>query len=269
MRTDVRLLLLLLALFVPATTVLAQGMGAETSGARGYRVLDLTSNLDEGLVFVDSVLVGVARQRHFRVSTDAKLVHVTVPRLGSWSVTPLRYELPADRSPERVDTVVTRLDFPYYYRLNSNPPGAAVRFSGASSTAGVTPLVVERSEPLSGEVSFSRAGFEEALWQPGVSVWNSYTAELRPSNGMSSPVASVAPQRKRRWIDALALGVAGGAAAVAVHYKFKADRRYEVYEENGDPSLRPEIRRLDIRSGVALGVMQVGLGVFAVRMVLD
>jgi hypothetical protein len=32
--------------------------------------------------------------------------------------------------------------------------------------------------------------------------------------------------------------------------------------------LRPEIERLDLYSGIALGGMQVGLGVFAVRLVL-
>ena len=55
---------------------------------------------------------------------------------------------------------------------------------------------------------------------------------------------------------------------MAVHFKFKADRRYDRYVETGDPALRPAIKRYDTYSGVALGVMQAGAGLFAVRLIL-
>ena len=52
---------------------------------------------------------------------------------------------------------------------------------------------------------------------------------------------------------------------MAVHYKFRADRINDDYLATGDPSLRPRVARLDDRSGIALGVMQVGLVTLAVR----
>ena len=39
------------------------------------------------------------------------------------------------------------------------------------------------------------------------------------------------------------------------------------YEETGDPALRPRIRALDLRAGIALGVAQLGLGVVAFRLI--
>ena len=58
------------------------------------------------------------------------------------------------------------------------------------------------------------------------------------------------------------------AGAVSIHYKFKADRLNDQYQENGDPELRPEINSFDTRAAVSLGVMQVGLGVLAIRFIL-
>lgn len=72
---------------------------------------------------------------------------------------------------------------------------------------------------------------------------------------------------KRTWIDYAAVSGALVAGAVAVHYKMKADARYDVYRQTGDPTLRPEIRRLDTRSGIAVGAMQVGITVFAIRLI--
>ena len=62
--------------------------------------------------------------------------------------------------------------------------------------------------------------------------------------------------------------MAVAAGAVSIHYKFKADRLNEQYEQTGDAALRPRIHDLDTRAGVALGVMQVGVGVLALRFIL-
>lgn len=72
----------------------------------------------------------------------------------------------------------------------------------------------------------------------------------------------------RVWVDAAALGLALAATAVSVNYKFDADRRFAAYERTGDPTLRPEIERLDTRAAVALGVGMASLGVFTLRLAL-
>ncbi len=70
------------------------------------------------------------------------------------------------------------------------------------------------------------------------------------------------------WVDYGLVAAATGATVVAIHYKFRADHRADRYIQTGDPALRREVRRLDLKSGVALAAAQVGLGVFAFRLVL-
>ena len=80
-------------------------------------------------------------------------------------------------------------------------------------------------------------------------------------------ITVVEPARSQKaWIDYVAISGAIVAGAVAVHYKMKADSRYDVYGQTGDPTLRPEIKRLDTRAGIAVGAMQVGITVFAIRL---
>ncbi|MEM0964322.1 MAG: prenyltransferase, partial [Bacteroidota bacterium] len=72
----------------------------------------------------------------------------------------------------------------------------------------------------------------------------------------------------------LGIGAAALAAgAVAVHFKFRADSvddryRSETSPERGDEALLDEALRLDRYSAAALGAMQVGVGVLALRFVL-
>ncbi|MEQ9104384.1 MAG: hypothetical protein RIE53_06765 [Rhodothermales bacterium] len=82
------------------------------------------------------------------------------------------------------------------------------------------------------------------------------------------PVAYAQPDvRKRRWIDVVSLSGAVVAGALAVHYRTKADNRFEDWEADKRPQLKRDIQRLDVLSGVSTGVMQVGIGVFAFRLV--
>ncbi len=88
----------------------------------------------------------------------------------------------------------------------------------------------------------------------------------REGRTMHGGVVALDPIPRRRWIDAAAVTTALVAGAVAVHFKRKADARYDIYRVTGDPTLRPVIRDYDTKSGVAAGVMQAGVTVFAVRL---
>jgi len=57
------------------------------------------------------------------------------------------------------------------------------------------------------------------------------------------------------------------AAVLAIHYRTKADNRFDDYASSGSASLRAKINRLDRQSGIALGTMQLGLGFVAVRLI--
>ena len=133
---------------------------------------------------------------------------------------------------------------------------------------GSTPLVIARPDPVADSLVVRLDGFEPVGLEPGSRLWNHYDIDLiRSSRHDVAAFRTIAPEKRRRWIDIAAIGVAAAGGAVAVHYKFKADRRYALYEETGDPALRPGIKTLDVKSGIALGAMQAGITVFAVRLI--
>ncbi|NNF58791.1 MAG: hypothetical protein HKN04_11175, partial [Rhodothermaceae bacterium] len=142
---------------------------------------------------------------------------------------------------------------------------------------GVAPLIVERNAPLRGTLVAERDGSLAARFTPGDSLDNRHLILMRPLEDRARPDAAVGWMPPRRspnaWIDIAAAGVALAAAGVAIHYKFRADDVDDRYRqlgslERGDPVLKAEAERLDTYSLAALGVMQVGVGVLAVRFIL-
>jgi hypothetical protein len=171
----------------------------------------------------------------------------------------------------RQDTLRLEARFPYGYRLEATPYAARVSLESGSEVKvlGETPLNLSLEEPASGTLVFEREGFETVRLQAGSALWNRQTAVMVPLGLPKRPldVSLELPRRNRRWIDYTAVGLAAVGGALAVHYKTKADNRYDIYRQNGDPALRPRIDELDARSAVALGGMQVGVGVLALRLV--
>lgn len=92
--------------------------------------------------------------------------------------------------------------------------------------------------------------------------------EARNAFGGTEPMP-VSPDEARApgyAVEAVAGGVAVAAAVVSILLKREADRRYDVYLETGDPSLRPGVLRYDRLAGAALAVSALGLGTVAVRL---
>ena len=175
--------------------------------------------------------------------------------------------------------LVLTLNLPVRYRIETLPIGATVVLEAETGreVLGVAPLMVERTAPLSGALVAEREGFLSARLAPGDSLDNRHTILMRPLEDRARPEAAVGWMPPRRspstWIDIAAAGVALAAAGVAVHYKFRADNVDDRYRqlgslERGDPVLKAEAERLDTYSLAALGVMQVGVGVLAVRFIL-
>jgi len=231
--------------------------------------LTLETNLQEATLFADSIWLGPASQRDFNVPSGTQELRLVAPTADAWSIPPVL--LPFDAAPG--DTLSLRLAFPYYYKIESMPYGAAVYLQtmDGRQEIGRTPLQYQSLEPIIGPIIIEKSGFGRAEVEPGGQVWNRHVVALKPSEQIDERRAEVdwrPPPKTRRWIDVAAMGTALAAGVVAVHYKIQADRRYDRYLENGDPALRSGIKRYDTYSAVALGTMQVGLGVFAIRLAI-
>lgn len=231
--------------------------------ARGQHtlVIDYT-NQPNALVFVDSIIVGRVSQAVFDISEQAERITIAPPVPGSWSIVPMEYAIDPT-----IDTLSVAVVFPYYYSVRSSPPGASVHLGTSGSNVGVTPLVFSVDDPLLDSLHLSLDGYLSSSFRPRADLWNHTNVDLKAAGVAIPGYLAVPPKRKRKWLDALALSLVAAGGITAVHYKFKADRRYKVYERTGDPDLRPGIRDLDLRSGIGLGVMQAGVTIMVVRLV--
>ncbi len=235
------------------------------------RTVVLRTNLPEAFVYADSVLLGTADRGRFAIPPGTGVLRLVPPAVDAWSIPPVSRSLAGLPA---ADSLVLTLRFPYRYRIETIPFGASVtlhRPDGTRIDLGVTPLTHASAEPLEGVLVVERLGYLPERIEPGRDLWNRAVLTLTPALRTTAPQAEVTwspPRRPRRWIDYAAVGLAVSAGALSVYYKFKADDLYDAYLRTGDPALRPRVTAYDDRALVALGVMQVGVGVLAVRLAL-
>lgn len=240
-------------------------MAAPAAAWAQARVLvHVESNSATALVYADSVRLGLASTGPYSISAHTQAIRVLPGLMQVWSVSPLVQTL--DVAPG--DTVRLQMKFPFHHRLDSYPFGAEAFLDDGSARIllGTTPVVHVTANPAPGFFAVELDGYNSVLITPRTDIWNRYEVTLAALD-QATDTAQVwdIPKRRRTWIDyaAATLGVAAGVAAV--HYKFKADRLDDTYRDTGDPALRPRIARLDDYSGLALGLMQINLGVLAIR----
>ena len=239
------------------------------ASAQEESLVRVNTNLPEAILYVDSLLVGTVTGEFVSVPASARELRVTAPEVNSWSISPLTREVKLSPG----DSMEVHMNFPHYYRIESIPFGASVHHEKADARTllGSTPLTYLSEEPLSGMLAVERPGYSIERLEPGKKVWNRYVIGLKPMDEPDPTKAQVhwqPPRKRNAWIDYAAIGTALAAGIVAVHYKFKADDLYSQYEDTADQSLRPQIRDYDVKSGIAFGVMQGGLGLFAIRLAL-
>jgi len=83
---------------------------------------------------------------------------------------------------------------------------------------------------------------------------------LKPKFGID------AVRTNKKWIT-IATGVSVLSGVAAIHFRTKADNRFNDYLKTGDNRLKQKVKTLDVQSGLALGVMQIGVGVIAFRLI--
>ena len=188
---------------------------------------------------------------------------------------PLRAEAALALAPG--DSVSVPLALPVRLRVESLPIRALVvrETAGGLDTLGTAPLEVDLEAGAEVTLRASRPGYEPV--RRTVRAGDGPVTLVLPLSADTVPEAALLPTERstagRTLVD-LGIGAAAVAAgALAVHYKFRADAvddryRTEGTDEFGDEALRQEALRLDRYSAAALGAMQVGVGVLAIRFVL-
>ncbi len=259
----------LLAVFLLAALANAPVQGQEAAGGQGPAYVHIDTNFPEALVFADSLLVGGASTMPLAVPAASRSIRLTAPNPGAWSIAPITRPLDVVAG----DTARVVMRFPYHYRIESEPFGADVLIEHleAGRYIGVTPLLYRSADPVEGSILVRRVGYVSQHVQPGKAVWNRHVVHLELFDELDPAAAQLnlnPPRTHRAWIDYAALGTALAAGALAVHYKFRADDLADEYQRTRNDALTSRIETHDSRAAVAFGVMQGGLGVFALRLVL-
>lgn len=236
-----------------------------------------------------------AQSAHLRVDAQAGAVSVDGERagdVGDWIAVELGERVVAlvddvdawnPRRTERTitfatgDSLTVAMALPLRLRVETLPIRALVirEDGGARDTLGTAPLDLEIESGAPVVLEASLDGYETV--RQSVPPDAGGVTLVLPLGSETRPEAALLPTQRstfRRTLLDVGLGAAALAAgAVAVHYKFRADDiddryRTEGSADYGDEALREEALRLDRYSAAALGAMQVGLGVLAVRFVL-
>ena len=244
-------------------------MGAGLCRAQQRVVVLIDTNYPEAMLYADSTRLGPARLGTFLVPAHTRQLRLVSPGGDAWSIAPVEAMLNAVAG----DTVTVPLPFPYHYHIETIPFGASafLKTMDGRMPLGQTPTLFKSLEIPDGTFIVERQGYMPEELAPGNEVWNRYLVtmqSLRVDEVESPEEAWRPPPKRRRWIDYSAAAVSVAAGALAIHYKFKADRIDDQYRATGDPELRSRVKDFDTRSAASLGVMQVGLGVLALRFIL-
>jgi len=226
------------------------------------RLLTVASNADSAGVWIDGSWAGYVAQGPFGLSAMAKEVVVRPFGVDAWSILPLRFDL----DKRSIGAVTLDARFNYHYSIQSIPSGAQVYLGG--DKLGSTPMLHVSQAPLEESIRLELDGYHGSTAQPGDGIWNTISVTLAALPVDPEAVLSLrGRQRKGSRLNMAVAALSFTAAVLAIHYRTKADNRFDDYALSGTASLRAKINRLDRQSGIALGTMQLGLGFVAVRLI--
>jgi len=251
---------------VCSLVVVAVTCGSAPAQDSTHAWLRVESNLPASLVLVDSLYVGRADRSLIRVPANSARIVLVPTEVGAWDLPQPNKDL----SVAAGDTATMVMDFAYQYRIDSSPFGALVSVPAEGGLVlGKTPLVYSTATPLLSTLLLERSGYANAQIQPGTDVINRHSVALRllDQDVPDDLAVEWAPRSaNNKWITWAAAGLALTGGALAVNFKFKADDEYDRYLETGDPAIKEHVDRYDTYSYVALGAMQVGIGLLAFRL---
>ncbi len=230
----------------------------------GSGFITVTSNADHVAVYADTLYLG-----------DADGSFFSLP-VGRTSISVIRHEDIASwdsPKPSKIvkivagDSLRIELLFPNIYRFNSFPMGAKVR-NEEGVEIGVTPFIYTSADIFEGRLSFSKSGYEDRVLERVEHGNTNVILTVIDTDGeVSLEAFKRKPQPVRgKLVTASIMAGTAIAAGLSIHYKFKADRLYDEYVDITDPALRPDILKYDRYAGAALGAMQGGLVLLAVRL---
>lgn len=232
--------------------------------AQSQALLKVNTNTSQGVVYLDSLRLGPAKDSPWHVPADTYRVTVMPRSEHSWSQPrPSRQVVAAPG-----DSLSLRLNFPYAYLIHTVPSEATVwlRTGRRQRRLGKTPLTYWQTTPVQGTFVVNKAEFDSVHVTPGREIWNMHKVQLvGPHRPFVERHSQLPGKNQKGWLTYLAAGVAVVSGGAAVYFRHRANQ----LKRSGLPVKRAKGRRYRRLSMGALVTMQAGIGVLAVRFILD
>lgn len=222
----------------------------QTSPAR----ITITSNVHNATVFIDSVEIGTAPVLGYAVTPGDHTVCLVSHDDRSWAVNAWCEQVSIEEGKE----YSLRISPLRQMRITSDPFGALVMYK--DTVLGETPYIFSTREG-SGSLRLSKEGYDEVTL-----LFDGSTTSL---HGAMNPREHLRTDDVWRYLEneesqSIAPVVITASSAVltgaaAAYWKIHADNLYDDYRLTGDPGRLHQIRKLDVASGIALGVSQISL----------
>jgi hypothetical protein len=219
-------------------------------------------------VFIDSVRAGTTPLTVDSIREGQHILRLVQTDLGSWLTGSIADTITL--APGEQKTL--RYTFERRVMVVTDPSGAIVYLG--DSAAGTTPLVLSsRTNGLPAEVTVERKGYEKTVI-PIPSGESGIARAILQKIWQSEPVESaLMAESGRSERTGLRLYVAGGitvAAGIATAYlKIRADGRFALYQQTGDPSFQRQTRDLDTSAALTLLATEAGFAFFTYFLLAD
>lgn len=214
--------------------------------------LEIETNRDSSLIFINNELIGYGK---IRMETPLGKYFITIKEnIYRWNESEINDSV-----------IIKQCDKEYLISYNlfnkifidSKPQDASIYIY--DSLMGRTPNFVNVNEFQS--VLLKKNDFSKSIKANGLSIYNTIPLEL--PKAIKDEVFSESDLFK------ILVGTATIFGTVSAYFKIKADNRYDKYKKTSEPSTLNEVKRLDLYSGIAFGLLQINFGYIIYKFLIE
>ncbi|HTY38407.1 MAG TPA: PEGA domain-containing protein [Bacteroidota bacterium] len=232
---------------------------AQTVPAPDSAVVSILTEPPHADVYIDSVYAGKSPLSAVRVPTGRHILRTFYPSVFSWNAVVTLDTLNVNAS----SAIERTLHLGESLRIESDPPGSSVRY--LDQDLGVTPLYVRLQSPIADGIIIQKAGYDSLLVPASQIQHDLLRVQLAPNAGDRLP--DVLGLNGRSSKDYRMVYASGSAmivsGVVSAFLKDRANRHFDAYLQNSNPSDLSTTRTLDRAAAATLILSQISLGVLA------
>jgi len=217
------------------------------TGQDKYGILNINSEIEGAMVYIDSEPVGLTPILNFKVKAGHHTLKVKNPESTDW----LGLDVVKEIEVKENDTLNLFITFEKFIRINSIPFSANILIG--DSIIGTTPSIFKMKDLIGKRIKITKTGYNDAeIFIDGKT--QRVEVNLTPKNGAEEELRRE-PKNKLN----LALPIAGislTSGIISVYFKAQADKLYNEYIQSGDTEKLNTVKTYDKIAGITLLIFE-------------